>query len=206
MHAVFTERSERTEDLDSLRQAVKFSRIFSVLSGTPADGNWNAISTEQSVGSDVHKIRFYKDGRVRDVLTTNIKRFLCALIICASVATPAIAQQITAPEPQTGSISGTVVDVNNDIIPGATVVLEGPVTGEHRTVIADDSGGFNIVGLKSGISYLLTVSANGFVNWASPAINNDINSGLESLIGGQVSPQGYAASIQKDWVQFKAQR
>jgi len=45
-----------------------------------------------------------------------------------------------------------------------------------------------------------------YINWASPNINNDINSGLESLIGGQVSPQGYAASIQKDWVQFKAQR
>lgn len=45
-----------------------------------------------------------------------------------------------------------------------------------------------------------------YINWASPQINNDIYSGLEELIGGTVSPQKYAASIQKDWVQFKSQR
>jgi raffinose/stachyose/melibiose transport system substrate-binding protein len=45
-----------------------------------------------------------------------------------------------------------------------------------------------------------------YINWASPAINNDIYSGLEELIGGTVTPQKYAAAIQKDWVQFKSQR
>jgi hypothetical protein len=73
-------------------------------------------------------------------------------------------------EPQQGSISGTVIDVNNDIIPGATVVLEGPVHGDRRTVVANDNGAFQFDDLKPGIHYHVTISANGFINWTSPVI------------------------------------
>lgn len=45
-----------------------------------------------------------------------------------------------------------------------------------------------------------------YINWASPTVNDDIGSGLESLIGGQQSVSGYEAKIQSDWASSKSQR
>lgn len=73
-------------------------------------------------------------------------------------------------EPQLGSISGTAMDVNDDIIPGATVVLEGSDHGDRRTAVADDNGAFLFSDLKPGIPYHLTISANGFISWTSADI------------------------------------
>ncbi len=92
-----------------------------------------------------------------------------AIMICVSLAAPATGQQITAPAPQTGSISGTVIDVNGDIISGAIVDLDGPL-GEHRTSVANDSGSYEFRYLTPGISYHVAISANGFVKWTSPAV------------------------------------
>ena len=74
---------------------------------------------------------------------------ICNLLICVSVTAPAIAQQVDAPEPQPGTISGTVVDVNNDIVPGATVALEGSIPEEHRVAIANDDGFFELHDVKA---------------------------------------------------------
>jgi hypothetical protein len=49
-----------------------------------------------------------------------------------SVAAGAVAQQISAPEPQTGIIVGTVVDVNGDPVPGSQVRLT-PAAKEQRS-------------------------------------------------------------------------
>ena len=73
-------------------------------------------------------------------------------------------------EPQQGSISGTVVAVNGYIIPGATIVIESPVQEDRRTVVANDNGAFQLDGLKPGIPYHITISANGFINWTSPGM------------------------------------
>ncbi|MGA3264922.1 MAG: carboxypeptidase-like regulatory domain-containing protein [Terracidiphilus sp.] len=81
-------------------------------------------------------------------------------------------QKIAVPEPQPGSLSGTVIDVNDDIIPGATVVLESPVPGDRRTVVANDNGAFQLENLKPGIPYHVTISAKGFVNWTSTVTLN----------------------------------
>jgi hypothetical protein len=65
---------------------------------------------------------------------------------------------------------GTVTDVSGAIVPGATVVLEGPALKDHRTVVANDKGFFELPDLKPGTPYHVTVSAEGFANWTSPAI------------------------------------
>ena len=121
----------------------------------------------------------------RNSLTIGIGKSACALIIWLSVCTTAIAQQIAAlgaqpesltgaaiaaPEPQPGSVNGTVEDVNNDIIPGATVVLEGAIREDHRTAVANDSGFFNFTDLKPGTPYHVTISARGFVDWTSSTV------------------------------------
>ena len=71
---------------------------------------------------------------------------------------------------QPAEVNGTVTDENGDLIPGATVVLDGPSPAEHRTQAASDSGFFHFDGLKPSVPYRLTVSATGFEQWASQPI------------------------------------
>lgn len=71
---------------------------------------------------------------------------------------------------QMGDVSGTVLDTNGDLIPGATVVLHAEGTGESRAITASDSGFFEFSNLKPGVRYHITVSAKGFVDWNSEDI------------------------------------
>jgi hypothetical protein len=70
---------------------------------------------------------------------------------------------------QVGYISGTVLDVNGDIVPGATVILEGPALTDRRMVVVKDKGFFEFDNLKPGATYHVTVSAKSFISWISPA-------------------------------------
>ncbi|HXB62678.1 MAG TPA: carboxypeptidase-like regulatory domain-containing protein [Acidobacteriaceae bacterium] len=87
----------------------------------------------------------------------------------ASALTPAAApaQEPSAPVPQTGSISGTVTDVNGDAIPGATVDLTGVTSSRQITAKASDDGFFQLDDLAPG-TYHLTVSMKDFTQWKSP--------------------------------------
>ena len=80
------------------------------------------------------------------------------------------AQQISAPDPEAGTITGTVLDVNGDAVPGATIALEGPSVSDHPTVVANDSGYFQLKNLNPGVPYHIVVTANGFADWTSPEI------------------------------------
>ena len=99
-----------------------------------------------------------------------LKQSLSALLICVSVAGTAVAQQISAPEPQAATVSGTVTDVNNDTVPGAAVALDGTSPADHRAVTANDDGFFELHDLRPGTTYHVTVSAKGFADWSSPKI------------------------------------
>jgi hypothetical protein len=75
-----------------------------------------------------------------------------------------------APKPQPGIIVGTVTDVNDDTVPGATVVLEGPALKDPRTVVSNDRGFFEFNDVEPGTTYHVTIRAEGFANWTSPAV------------------------------------
>ncbi|HEX3987180.1 MAG TPA: carboxypeptidase-like regulatory domain-containing protein [Acidobacteriaceae bacterium] len=103
----------------------------------------------------------------------NIRRFLGALVAAVCVALPAIGQQPAVPPPQPGSINGTVIDVNGDIVPRATVVLTDSIPGDRRSSVASDNGFFVLGDLKPGIPYTVTISAPGFAVWTAPPATLD---------------------------------
>ena len=97
-------------------------------------------------------------------------RRTCLLIIAAlAIAMRLAAQDANTLKPQAGHITGTVTDVNGGTVPGATVVLEGPVLAHPRTVVSNDNGFFDFSALDAG-SYRITISALDFANWSSPDI------------------------------------
>lgn len=92
---------------------------------------------------------------------------LLLAIFAACLTLPlARAQQVKAPQPQTGSITGTVLDVQDDPVP-ATVTLTGP--NVRQTTATNDEGFFAFKNLPAA-AYRLTVTAKGFAAWTSPAL------------------------------------
>ncbi|HWZ49849.1 MAG TPA: hypothetical protein VNW54_00130, partial [Granulicella sp.] len=62
-----------------------------------------------------------------------IKFAFCVLLGCLS-SIRLLGQQISAPEPQSGTVTGTVEDVDGEVVPGATVSVDGPAPSDHRTL------------------------------------------------------------------------
>jgi hypothetical protein len=92
-----------------------------------------------------------------------------------SAATPALPdapdqQSRSAAQAEAGDVSGTVTDAYGDVVPGATVLLEGPNAVNRQNQTANDNGFFEFKNLASGISYRVTVSAKGFDPWVSPPV------------------------------------
>lgn len=85
------------------------------------------------------------------------------------MSAPLAAQDFRAPNPGKGRITDTVIDVNNDTVSGATVVLEGSVLRDPRTAVSDDNGFFEFNDLDPG-TYNVSISVKGFANWTSPAV------------------------------------
>jgi Carboxypeptidase regulatory-like domain len=104
------------------------------------------------------------------------------LILAAIVmAVPLAAQDSNAPKPEPGHITGTVTDVNDDVLSGATVVLEGAALKQPRTVVSNDNESFEFNDLEPG-TYTVSISAKGFADWKSPPVM--VNSGQYVILSG----------------------
>jgi hypothetical protein len=68
-----------------------------------------------------------------------------------------------------GDVSGTVTDTYGDVVPGATVLIEGPKAVNRQSQPANDNGFFEFKNLPAG-SYRVTVNANGFEPWVSEPV------------------------------------
>jgi hypothetical protein len=83
-------------------------------------------------------------------------RFLVLALLLALSSTPAFAQASS-----TSSLSGTVVDADGGVIPGATVVVKNNATGVAIEAVTNSTGQYSFPGLNAG-TYTVTVSLAGF--------------------------------------------
>jgi len=86
-----------------------------------------------------------------------MRKLICLTICTLMWAGLAQAQGVT-----TGSMSGVVVDPNNDPLPGVAVVATLPATGNRYGTVTDVDGRFRMVNLKVGGPYEVTASLAGF--------------------------------------------
>jgi hypothetical protein len=75
--------------------------------------------------------------------------------------------QSTEPAVAKAGILGTVVDIGDDPIPNATVILLAPGV-DHLTAVTKDDGSFVFHDVTPGNDYQITVTAEGFEPWSSP--------------------------------------
>jgi hypothetical protein len=72
------------------------------------------------------------------------------------------------PGSESGTIQGTVTDINDNPVAGATIGLHDTEPSHVRTAMSNDAGFFEIGDLEPGILYHVTVSARGLALWESP--------------------------------------
>jgi len=82
------------------------------------------------------------------------------MLICILALTPLCVFSQNA----TGSLSGTVTDSSNAVVPDAKVVLKNEATQTVRESVSNGSGYFNFQAVPPA-TYTLTVSASGFTTW-----------------------------------------
>ena len=97
-----------------------------------------------------------------------VRNLLLLMVLAGEwlLVAPVYAQRTAAATIKTASILGTVVDVNDDLVPDATVALQWP-TGAPRTVVTKDDGAFAFHDVTPGIAYQITATAEGFAEWSS---------------------------------------
>jgi len=97
-----------------------------------------------------------------------------ALLLCLCGSRNCLGQEQSllvpdAPRPQPGVVVGTVVDVNDDAIPGATVVLANATLKSPRSVVSNDKGFFQFNDVEAE-TYHVKISAPAFADWTSPEV------------------------------------
>ncbi len=103
------------------------------------------------------------------------KATLClSLTLGAAVisARPAVAQTIT-----TGTISGSVVDSQGGVMPGAAVVAVHTPTGTVYEAVTQSTGRFTMLNVRVGGPYTVTVKMQGF--------KDEVTKGIDVALGGE---------------------
>jgi carboxypeptidase family protein len=95
------------------------------------------------------------------------QRIWLLILAAVAIAAPLAAEDINVPKQETGQIIGTVIDVNGDTLPGATVVLQDPGLKNARKVLTNDNGFFEFKQVDPG-TYRVTITATAFADWTSP--------------------------------------
>jgi Carboxypeptidase regulatory-like domain len=83
------------------------------------------------------------------------------LLVLKTIALLALVQSAGAQTAGTGALTGAVVDAGGGTVAGAKVVVTSQATGEARTAITDDRGGFLISTLLPQL-YSVEISKDGF--------------------------------------------
>ncbi len=100
-----------------------------------------------------------------------MRRFVLVCAALLGIGTHGLAaQDVSAPQPQPGTLTGTVEDVNGGVIAGATVIIDDSKPQDRKTATANDEGFFALNDVSSVVGHQLTVHAEGFKEWTSPAI------------------------------------
>jgi len=102
-----------------------------------------------------------------------LKRFFinlgAALAVALALSFPALGQ-IGQEPPRAATVMGTVIDVNGDVIPNATVVLKEVEGSDPRTILTSENGMFEFHDVTPGITYQLSISAKEYEDWTSTPI------------------------------------
>ena len=111
-----------------------------------------------------------------------------SLLVLAMCALSAMAQSTV-----TGAISGTVMNPNKEVVPGATVTAKNNGTNKESTATTDDNGGFKVVNLEPG-TYTVIINASGFAPFTNDSVVVEVGRATSLDVG--LNLQGVTSTVQ----------
>lgn len=114
-----------------------------------------------------------------------VSRYVFGLLMLA-LAAPASAQRTT------GTISGTVTDESNAVLPGVTVTLKGAGVPGAPTTVTSATGVYRFPNLPPG-DYTLTFTLQGFTTLTRDQV--PVSVGQEVEIGGQLKLSSWSENV-----------
>ena len=138
-------------------------------------------------------------------------RLLAVVATALAFSSSAFGQSVPGPEEKPGSLIGTVLDVNGDPVPNATVNLETSENENRHTVVTPENGFFEFHDVKPGTPYQINITAKDFADWTSPTIT--LEPGQFKIVTGiqlRIAAEHTTVDVHYDPVevateQFKAQ-
>jgi len=124
----------------------------------------------------------HRHNKARDLAVSIASLFLISVCLMFAAVT-ASAQETT------GSLRGTVTDVNGAVVPGATVIVTNDATGASQTKQTSGDGIFEFTKLAPG-TYTVTIEATGFKRSLNKAVTvrlGIVNSLDAKMEAGQVT-------------------
>jgi len=92
---------------------------------------------------------------------------------------------------QTGTISGQIMDASQAVVPGASVTLDNPANGSHRSVASDGTGRYTFPNVPNG-QYNITATKAGFQTEVKQGVQINVGAAITvdfSLRTGQITEQ-----------------
>ena len=102
----------------------------------------------------------------------------------------------------TGALTGSVIDAGGGTVAGAKVIVTSQATGEARSVITDDRGGFLVSALSPQL-YRVEVSRDGFKTLSISGVKVTVSETTFSSQAAAVSGKRSAAAVRRKQVQTK---
>ena len=96
-------------------------------------------------------------------------------------------------------LSGTIVDQNGAVVPGATVTAKDSATGLTRTVTADDGGAFRFIGLPPS-DYEITAEASSFKKTVISALKLTVGQNAELQIKLEAGTPDIVVNVSGDTI------
>jgi Carboxypeptidase regulatory-like domain len=105
---------------------------------------------------------------------------------------------------ENAQLTGIITDPNAAVIPGASVSLIFPATGEVRHTAADNAGIYTFSNLRVGV-YTLTVSASGFQTYSKTNIVINVASTVKEDVPLTVGSNTQTVTVQADALQLQSE-
>ena len=121
--------------------------------------------------------------------TSMLRASLCVLILSLSVLPLVLSPHASAQDAATGAIHGTVVDLHDLRIPGATIAVVSTATGARYSATSDAEGRFAIDLLPPG-DYSARVVAQDMSPQITPQLHVDV---------GAAAELNFASTLQERW-------
>ena len=119
------------------------------------------------------------------------------ILMTTILASFCVAAVFAQSQSQTADLSGTVVDPNGSVVPGATITAQNNATNITRTATSSDSGVYQILGLPPGI-YNITAEAATFKKTLFSDVKITVGQSAELKISLELGDQTALVTVSGD--------